>query len=339
MKCAVLYAPGDLRIEEKPIPAPKPHNVLIKVALCGLCGTDILLYEGKIPTSFPYSPGHELSGRIVRVGKGVENLKVGDPVVVDPNYSCELCYYCTRGLPHLCQNRRTGVKSNGGFAEYCMVPGKMVYKIPITLAFKEAVLAEPLSCALHVLDQAEVQKGDTVVILGGGTLGLMLTKLIRDSGRARMIVVSEPISPKRQLAQQLGADVGVNPEKEDLRYLLGKDIPGADVVIDAVGLPQTFQQAFQVARNGGRLILAGLYGPAAKSDFLLSEIVSRELTLKGAFLNPLTFPRALELLATGKIDAALFITHQFPLNEIKKALAIHRKGEAVKVVIGPNEEV
>ena len=157
MRCAVLHGPRDLKLEQKETPAATGNRVLVKVAACGVCGTDVLLYSGRIARPYPYNPGHECVGIVAAVGDQVTHVGVGDRVAVDPNHGCGTCPFCVREAPHLCENLNApGVKSNGGFAEYCAVPAKLVHRLPDSLSLEAGVLAEPLSCALHTIELAGV---------------------------------------------------------------------------------------------------------------------------------------------------------------------------------------
>lgn len=337
MKYAVLYAPLDLRLDEKPVPDVKSGQVLVKIAACGICGTDTLIYTGKIPVKLPYSPGHECAGVVHEVGEGVLSVKTGDRVAVDPNHDCGFCHYCRRGYPHLCENQKTlKLKSNGGFAEYIMVPAKLVHKIPDQVSFQEAALIETLSCCIHIVDAAGIRIGDTVVIIGGGAMGLMLVQLARQKG-AGQIVVSEPVEFKRKLAVELGADLGVNPLNEDLPAAVRKINPyGANVVIEGVGLPAAIEQACNMLARHGMLVLAGLCPENKTVPVCPYRITRDEITVKGAFLNPFSFARAIDCL--GRIAKDRLITGTYPLNAVAKAMEAAQSGNNVKIVINPNME-
>jgi 2-desacetyl-2-hydroxyethyl bacteriochlorophyllide A dehydrogenase len=337
MKYVIFSAVGELKVKEKPIPPVKDDKVLIKVKTCGLCGTDLLIYEGLYPVFFPYSPGHEFSGEVVDAGSEVSKFKKGDRIVVNPNFDCGTCYYCKKGLPHLCENMKNkGIKSNGGFAEYCLLPEKMVYKLPESISFEDAVFIEPLSCALHTLDEAAVQKGDIVAIIGGGTMGLLCLQLSKSAG-ADKVIVSELIKKKRHLAEKLGATVVCDPAVEDLPSMVKScSSRGADVVIDNVGSQETFGDAVQSLRRNGRFVLSGLNMKAINLPLSVFDFVKNEITIKGAFLNPDTMRRAINSIQTGLINIDHLLTHELALDDIGKALDIMKSGETVKIVIRVN---
>ena len=336
MKYAVLHGIRDLRIEEKPIPETMSDRVLIRVFACGICGTDVLIYNGKIPARFPYSPGHECSGVVQSVGEKIKHIKVGDRVAVDPNHNCEFCYYCRRGYPHLCENLKTiKVKSNGGFAEYISVPEKIVHKIPDDISFEEAGLIETLSCSIHVIEEANIRFGDVVVIIGGGAMGLILLQLVRQKG-AELIILSEPVEFKRKLALELGTDIVVDPVKENLVSSVRRASKhGANVVIEGIGLPETIEQSLGMLARKGTLVLPGLCPEDKTVNISPYQITRDEITIKGTFLNPLSFARAVDQIS--KIATAPLITSSYPLKKIKEAVEEAEKENQIKIIIKPNE--
>ncbi|MDO8685908.1 MAG: alcohol dehydrogenase catalytic domain-containing protein, partial [Clostridiales bacterium] len=332
MKYAVIPQAGVVKIEEKPIPPVEEDRVLIKIKMCGICGTDTLIHRGVIHVNYPYSPGHEYSGVVEAVGGKVNGIKIGDRVVVNPNHACGLCYYCRRGLPNHCENlKMPGIKSNGGFAEYVSVPEKIVYRIPGSISFEQATLIEPVSCVLHMIDEADIRMGDLVVIIGGGTMGLISLQLCRHYG-ARIIVLSEPAEYKRELAKQLGADIVCDPIKENLSSLIKElDGHGADVVLDNVGSSGAIFEGYKCLRKKGRLIISGLNSEKTEIPVPSQDIVKNELAVKGVFLNPDTFSRTLSLMESRVFPWGLLLTHEFPLCEIDKAFAVASEGQAIKV--------
>ena len=337
MKYALLRQVKDIRIEEKPVPEAAGNKVLVKIFACGICGTDILIYNGRIPVHFPYSPGHELSGVVESIGEDVKHVRVGDHVAVDPNHSCEFCHYCRLGYPHLCENLKTiKAKSNGGFAEYILVPEKIVYKIPDNISFEDAGLLETLSCCIHIIEETGIRAGDIVVIIGGGAMGLLILQLARQKG-AGLVILSEPVEFKRKLALKLGADIVVDPARED-PVLCVKRLSryGANAVIEGVGLSATIEQAFAMLDKKGTLILAGLCPEYEKVNVSPYQVTRNEITVKGAFLNPFSFARAVSQIS--KIDRTDLITGRYPLDAIVEAIAEAQKGNHVKVVIKPHEE-
>ena len=200
MKAAVFYEKNDLRIEDIEKPTPKADEVLVKVMACGICGTDVHIFhgdEGAAPTPRGTVIGHELAGVVEAVGKNVTDIKVGDKVCVDPNKLCGDCYYCKNGIGHFCE-KRTGIGTvvNGGFAEYCAVPASQAYKFEGDVTFEQAAMTEPLACCLHGIDMCNIHLGDTVAIIGGGMIGMLMLQLARLSGAGKLIMI-EPVESKR----------------------------------------------------------------------------------------------------------------------------------------------
>jgi len=177
MKAAVFYGVKDLRLEEVPLRKLRSDELLVKIHACGVCGTDVHIYEGAKGSATVYPPvvlGHEFSGEIVEIGNGVRQLKVGDRISVDPNIFCGQCHFCQKGNVHLCENLQAiGVTRNGGFAEYAIVPEKQAYKLPDNLSYEEGAMGEPVACCLHGIDLSGIKHGDKVLIVGAGTIGLL----------------------------------------------------------------------------------------------------------------------------------------------------------------------
>ena len=203
MKAAVFHNKHNLRIEEIEKPHPKDKEVLIKIKACGICGTDIHIFEGDegaAATPCGTVLGHEFSGVVEAVGKNVKSVTVGDRVCVDPNKLCNECYYCKNGIGHFCENMDgVGTTINGGFAEYCAVPESQIYKFSENISFEAAAMCEPLACCLHGIDMCDIVPGDNVVIIGGGMIGLIMLQLAKIKGAAKIVMI-EPIAEKRKIA-------------------------------------------------------------------------------------------------------------------------------------------
>jgi 2-desacetyl-2-hydroxyethyl bacteriochlorophyllide A dehydrogenase len=230
-----------------------------------------------------------------------------------------------------------GIKSNGGFAEYASVPERCVHRIPQNISFKVATLIEPVSCALHMINESGIRAGDLVVIIGGGTMGLISLLLCKHYGASK-IVLSEPVRYKREMAKQLGADVICDPAKDSLSTLI-KEISshGADIVLDHVGSSATICEGYKCLRKKGRMIISGLNSETVDIPVPSQDIVRNELMIKGVFLNPNTFTRALDLMESGTFPWECLFTHEYPLSEIEKAFETLAEGEAVKVLVKINE--
>lgn len=337
MKAIVFEKKGKCSLREVPIRRVEKDEVLIRVDTCGVCGTDIHIYEGAFPANFPLIPGHEFAGTVEGAGEGVKNFKTGDHVTVNPNAACMKCKYCRTGKEHLCISPfRLGVTTDGGFAEYVKAREVSVYRLPEELDLEYASFAEPLSCCIHGVDLADIEAGDSVVILGAGPIGLLILQLARICGADR-IVITDIVKKRRELALQLGADLALDPsrvnvERETENFLGGR----AEVVMECVGISRTEEQSLRLVELGGRVIWFGVANPGAEVKVNPFYIYENEITLKGSFVNPYTMERAIRLLAEDRIRVGELITHRFGLNEFDEAIRAYREDEdRVKIVIKP----
>lgn len=339
MKAAVFHNRHDIRLEEVGKRSPEPDEVVIKVEACGVCGTDVHIYEGaegSAKVSPPIILGHELSGVVCEAGSAVKSVKVGDRVCVDPNGICGECCYCRTGRGHFCEGMDiTGVTMNGGFAEYCTVREKQVYNIGGKLSFQEGAMAEPVACCLHGMDLTGVKTGDTVMIIGGGSIGLIMLQLARLSGASRLVLV-EPVPEKREMALKLGADLVIDPFGESVEEVLdGNAIRHIDAAIECVGLKSTVMSAIKYVGRGGTVMMFGLTDPACEIPLLPFDVFKREITIKASFINPYTQERAVSLLESGRINVRELISDEVPLSEINKVFENEAYRKRGKVVIRP----
>jgi len=334
MKCAVIESPGVLKIEEREIPKAKGKNVLIKVGICGICGTDLHIFKGGMKTKYPYSPGHEYTGIIVGKGEDVTDIDVGERVAVNPNYHCGRCDYCISGRTNHCENRKnTGIKSNGGMAEYVSVHRELVYRID-DLDLKTAVFTEPLSCVLHMIKESSIKKDEQIVIIGGGTMGL-LNLIVCKRYFSGEIILSEPVKSKRNLASELGADFICDPKITSLSDLVWSKFKcGADIVFDNVGNSSTIKQAYNSLGKKRRLIISGLISnETAVLPIPLQDMVMKETEIKGIFLNPGTFQEALNISREIASDLKTLVTNEFDLTQIQEAFSSSSKEDSIKTII------
>jgi len=323
VKAAVLYKPGDVRIEDIDIPKPEKEEVLIRVKACGVCGTDNALYQGEYPGNYPVVIGHEFSGDVVKVGDGVTRFKIGDRVTADPNRVCHACDYCQSGNEHLCENLNSmGVHINGADAEYCIMPESNIYNISDTLSYEEAAFCEPLACAIHGVDLAGVKIGDTVLIIGAGGMGNLITQCVVNSGAAN-VIVSEPIALRREKAIENGATHVIDSLKQDIEKEI-KSIKhiGADVVFEVAGNPSAQQTCISLVRKGGTIVFFGC-SPQDElirvNPFIINE---HELKIYGSFNNQFATARAVEMLGSKKIKVDNLISHRIPLNHYLEVFKI-----------------
>lgn len=335
MQAAYFLGNKTFEVRECPIPTPGPGEVVIANKACGVCGTDVHIYHGE-PGSADVTPpvvlGHEYAGEVTAVGEGVTALQVGDHVTVDPNIYCGQCEYCQNGKKQLCESMQAiGVTRDGGFAQYSVVPVSQAFKLSPGLPYEWGAMAEPVACCLHGIDIAGIRPGDTVCIVGGGAIGLIMLQLSKLSGAAQLIV-SEPNAKRREAALQLGASRAIDPTDPQQRQSM---LSAADVVIECVGNTPAVQSAFDFAKKGATLVLFSVPKVDAAFPLPLFDVYKKELTIKGSFVNPDTHYRAVQLLNAGKLDFAPIITHRFPLTQMPEAIAEQMGSGSIKVVVCP----
>ncbi|MCC6314418.1 MAG: zinc-dependent alcohol dehydrogenase family protein [Thermomicrobiales bacterium] len=336
MRAAVFCEPGIVKVEDRVAPVAGPGEVLLEVNACGVCGTDRHVYEGSYPARFPVIPGHEFAGTVAAVGAGVTAFAKGDRIAVDPNIPCSKCRFCRAGLVHFCTDQRAiGLQIDGGFAPMASVPESQAYKLPDSVTLDQAAMVEPLACAVHGIDRARIQPGASVAILGAGAIGLLMIQLARAAG-ASTIVVSEPRESRRRLAVEFGADVTVDPRAESVEEILRHETEfGVDVAIEAVGLPTTARQAFDLVRPAGTVLIFGCCDPNDEISVRPYDIYRRELTVVGTFVNPFTTDRAIKMLASGQVKVEPLFSHRLGVDQMEQAMALHGSGESIKILIDP----
>ena len=339
MKAAVFYGKEDLRIEELPVPTPGAGEVLLRVRACGICGTDVHIYhgdEGAAPTPVGTVLGHEFAGEVVAIGEGVTDMQIGDRVCADPNELCGKCAYCLGGIGHYCTGMNGyGTTKNGGFAEYCVIPRTQVYHIGKDTSFEMAAMTEPVACCLHGIDMCDIAAGDTVAVIGGGMIGLLMLQLAALRGAGKLILI-EPIAEKREIARRLGADLCIDPLTEDVQTVLKQNnITRISTVIECVGRVNTMEMAIAIAGVHATVMLFGLTAPAEELTVRPFEIFQKELTIRASFINPDTQARAWALIDGGRLDVSTPVCACEPLERLPEILrnpALRAKG---KVIILP----
>jgi len=321
MKALMLEDYHKLEYKDVPEPQMGAEDVLIQVEACGICGSDVHGLDGstgrRIP---PVIMGHEASGTIAEVGEGVTGWQRGDRVTFDSTIYCGRCYFCRRGAINLCDNRRVlGVscddyRQNGAFAEYVAVPARILYRLPDGLTFERATMVEALSIAVHAVERAPISLNDTAVVVGAGTIGLLVIQALKVAGCGRIIAVD--LDPGRlELACQLGADEGLNPDAVDVAaHVLERTAGrGADLSFEVVGITPSLKLAIQCLKKGGSITLVGNLSPV--TEFPLQLVVTRELTLYGSCASRGEYPACLDLIARGAISVDAMISAVAPLAE------------------------
>lgn len=340
----MFYEPGDVRMEDVPAPEPGPGEVLVHIGAALTCGTDVKTYKRGHPTLIKETPspfGHEFGGTIERVGEGVEDWQPGMRVVAANSAPCNRCYYCKVGDQSMCEELEF---LNGAFAEYIVIPRRIVeqnlYEIHSGMEFSRAALLEPLACAVHGVVRTPISMGDTVVIIGAGQIGLMFVRLATERG-AR-VVCADMSESRLEVAGRLGAEETVQvSDGVDVVRAVREWTPnsrGADVVIEAVGLPATWEQALQMVRKSGDVTLFGgaPSGTTMEVDTVLLHY--SQITIRGIFHHtPYTVQVAFDLLKSGRVDPEPFISGVRPLEEVVEALESHGRQEGIKYEIQPPE--
>jgi L-iditol 2-dehydrogenase len=343
MRAARFYAPGDLRVEEIEVPKIGEDELLIRNHVALTCGTDLKMFlRGHRLAIPPLVIGHEFAGTVEKAGDGVQGFREGMRVVAANSAPCMSCYFCRIGKPNLCDRLDevlVGFSSPGAYAEYVRLPSRIVkqntYEIPKDLPFEVAAFVEPLACVVHGIELSGISRGDIVFVLGAGPIGLMHVQLARVRGAGEVVVADA--SPERlRRATQLGADKAITSKDlvGQLKTLTGNR--GADVTIEAVGKPETWETAIRTTRKGGTTVLFGGCPAGTTASIDTGLVHYGELTLRGVFHHtPSDVRNALELISTGQVRVAPLITHRMRLAEIEAALRLMQNGTAIKVAITP----
>jgi L-iditol 2-dehydrogenase len=330
MKAATWQGENRFTIDEVPEPAPGPGQVLIRIHTAGICGTDVHATQGLFPWRPPFVMGHEYTGVIADVGRGVSRRLIGRAVACEPNYGCGECAECRDRRVSHCQR----ITRAGGFTERVALPRSVVQVLPDGLDPATAALTEPASCCLAGLEMFKMPPGATVLVIGGGIMGLLTMAIAKKRGAARAIL-SDPIAERREIAQRLGADHVIDPMRENLRETV-KELTGGrgpDVACEAVGKPELVAEAIAIAKPKGIVQLVGVSPKGRQLPIDLYDIHYRELRIQGAYGRGTSFRRALALLPSLGVDA--LITARFPLERIADAFAHAAAGQGVKTVITP----
>ena len=338
MKAVVLYGPHNVSVGELPLPPMGEGDVKVKVAYCGLCGSDFHKVAGKKnthPVKYPVALGHEISGVVAEVGEGVTQFKVGDRVTVNPNWACGKCRYCKAGKPSFCENGRGVVK---GIAEFVVSPEENVHHLPDSLSLKIAALTEPLACCLRGVDLLDIKAGDSVALIGFGAIGAIMLQLLRKSGAGEIAVI-EYNKERKDLALKLGADVFFASSEEDAieKYASERII---DRVIECVGNSAAHKTALNVAGRGATVVMFGVADSSAKTDVSFYDAFSKELTIKTSFINPHTTERAIRILASGALDIESTVSAELTMEEAAEEFLSpnHSKKGKVLVLVDPSLE-
>ena len=322
------------RVKQRSLPIPKIHDndILVKVTFSGICGTDLHIISGEAPAADKVVLGHEFSGIVTDIGSHVLKIKTGDRVAIDPNNYCGECYYCQKGQVHFCQNiHPIGIRHNGGWAEYCVVPESQVYILPKNTDAAWGALAEPLSCIVHGWDRIQpLNKENSVLLLGAGIIGILWRLVLKNAG-IKNVFISEPNTSRREIVKKLGFE-GITPND------LTKHSGGFDVIIDCSGNITAIEKCIGKLNPLGRFLFFGITPQHARISIQPFQIFEKELTLLGSAINPGTFGRALEVINEIQIPLDSLGVVFYSLDEYNAALETARTGRATKVMFEPGQD-
>lgn len=329
MKAAVITAPGAVEVSTVPDPTPGRREVMVAVAGCGICGTDLHILEGEFAPALPVIPGHEFAGEVVAVGADVTEVAVGDQVAVDPSIYCGECHYCRIGRGNLCERwAAIGVTMAGGAAEFAVAPVANCVKLPTSVRPADAALIEPLSCAVRGFDVLPRRMGDHYLIYGAGTMGLMNLELAKRAGAASVDLVD--LNPDRlTTAVTLGCSNAVTSADE-------LDRPrGWEIVIDCTGVVAAIEDGLERVGRGGTFLQFGVSAEKAVARWSPFKIYNQEITIAGSMAVLHSYERAAELFAGGVLQPEIMISDRYPLQQYPQALAQFKAGVGRKIQVNP----
>jgi 2-desacetyl-2-hydroxyethyl bacteriochlorophyllide A dehydrogenase len=341
MRAVIIDAPANFRVGDAPDPTPQPDEILVRVGACGICGTDLHIIDGESPLArYPIIPGHEFAGEVVAVGSdvpqtttnGIPGITVGSRVAIEPNLTCGHCEFCRTGHENLClRYKAVGVTTGGALAQYVAVPSAKAYVLPDNMSLREGALIEPVSCAVHGMHMLNPRSGDTFLIVGAGTMGLLLLQLAVRGGASR-IAMTDVNAQRLARAEMLGA----TRTYTDMRHALKDEPSGFNCVIDATGVPAVIEQAFMTVKRGGKFMIFGVAPDEARISLSPFRIYNDEITILGSMAVLFSFQAALDLLSAGVINTDAMLTKAFPLEDFPEALKRVRHGEGVKTQLLPD---
>ncbi|EFP94222.1 uncharacterized protein PGTG_22572 [Puccinia graminis f. sp. tritici CRL 75-36-700-3] len=324
------------------LPSIDENEVLLKVSMCGVCGTDQHIHEGEFISKFPLIPGHEVIGTIVQAGSKVHSVSIGDRVVCDVGETCGKCFYCQRGTSLFCESFEAhGVTLNGGFAEYAKFHAAKVFPIK-NLTDEQATLVEPASCAVHGLDKIRPKPGSECLLIGAGPTGLILAQLLKLNGAQRVVLAANK-GMKMDIARKIqAADEYIDLDRADAANQwaqLKKDNPhGFDVVVEATGVESIVNDSINYVRRGGTLLVYGVYDNAARVSWSPTKIFSDEINIIGSFSQTNCFPRAVAYLDSGRIRTEGMVTDIFKIEEYQQALDKMASRQCLKIAVRPGQK-
>jgi alcohol dehydrogenase len=322
-------------VELRDIGQPKvtDHDVLIRAMSAGICGTDLAIISGHLKVPLPLVLGHEFSGEVVKVGRNVKSVTIGQRVTSEINLTCGKCFFCINGIPTHCMERKAiGIDVDGAFAEYIAVPAKNVHVLPSSVSYEEGAFVEPLAAALQTFKMSQVKTGDSIAIIGDGRLGQLVAQAIRAKTPSTKLLMLGKHDSKLATAKKLATlDSTVNVTKEDpARFLMEMtEGLGADIVVEATGNPDALNLAMSLVRHRGTIAMKSTHGQRVSFD--ATQVAVRELTLQGSRCGP--FDEAIRMLKEGKVKVRPLISARLPLIRAIEALEVAKRPENLKVVL------
>ena len=332
MRAVVIDRPGSFSVQHVDDPSPGAGEIVVAPRAVGICGTDLHIIDGEFPPApYPIVPGHEFAGEVVALGADVDGVAVGDRIAVDPSLFCGHCVYCRRRRGNLCSNwGATGDTVNGAFAEFVAVPARNAYRIDDDMTWAAGALVEPLSCVVHGLNRLAMLPGSDLLVVGAGTIGLLIVQAARRSGAASVAVIDTDAG-RRELAAAMGADAVFGSVEE----LLATRSLGVEFAIEATGVPAAAQTALAALCRGGTMLVFGVAPQEASLAVSQFRVYNDELTVLGSMAVLNTFEPALRLMAAGAIAADRMVTHSFGLDDFGKAVEAVRQRSGLKVQVLP----
>lgn len=325
MKAAVLVEPRKIVVEDTKTPEPGFGEVIIKISLAGICGSDHTLYHGRFGVPLPVIPGHEAIGIIEEIGVGVSGLAVGQRVTIQPNFSCGSCALCLTGHKNICQSKvRLGVDMNGVFAEFVKAPASYVWPVPDSLEDEVAVFTEPVAVIIHAMKIWAPNNGDRTLIYGAGIMGLLALQLA--SAKGAEVTACDIVETRLEMAKQLGA-TRIIGTKEPVESMYG----AFDVIYETSGAPEALNQVIQLAAPLGKIVILSL--PGKNHPIQTDLIVRKELQIMGSLIYTNEFPESMDILKSGKIKSELLKTGKLSLNELDKGLRKFVSPERMKMLV------
>lgn len=353
MQAVVCHGPKDYRLERVARPVAGPNELVIEIGACGICASDCKCYSGAAMfwggagkpawVKAPVIAGHEFFGYVVEAGPGAEEhfgVAVGERVIAEQIVPCGKCRYCTSGQYHMCEVHNIfgfqRVVADGGMAEFMRIPATArVHKIPDGVTLADAAMIEPMACAIHTVNRADIQLDDVVVIAGAGPLGLGMVQVAKLKTPKKLVVI-DMVPQRLALAAAFGADVTINPSVDDAKVIIDKLTSGygCDVYIESTGVPAGVTQGLELIRKLGRFVEFSVFGKDTSVDW--SIIGDRkELDVRGAHLGPYCYPVAIDLMVRGLLTSRGIVTHNFSLGEWEQAFALANSLDSIKVLLKP----